>query len=355
MFDFLRNRGRSEQEKRQEALNAYLDGELAPAERDRFEQQLALDSDLRDELADIQFWQQQMRDLPTRRMPRNFTLDPAVYGRPQRSYWESAYPALRTATALTAFLFIIALAANVYMTSFSTAAPSQAVVAPAFEAAPMAAVEVEESAQPESLDDSGEMVAEEELPVEESVVEAESGAAADAALLPGTMAASPPATPFALESSIDKESEAAEAPIEIAESEKTVPAEAAAGESAEQPMVSEQEGPIAEELRQELSQSLDIVEGKVESPPPATAREAIPSSTDENENAEEITSAEAPLAFELPEIDEEQSAAQLPAPVDETSLAANIPSFLGLDSVSLVLGLLLISLIVLTLVARGRR
>ena len=137
MFDFLRNLGRSEEEKQQEMLSAYLDGELTPEERDRLEQQLGQDNELRDMLAQMQFWQQQMHDLPTRRVPRNFTLDPALYGRPQqRQFLGNAYPALRTATALTAFLLVIALAANVYMSSLSPDAPSQMALSSRLETAP---------------------------------------------------------------------------------------------------------------------------------------------------------------------------------------------------------------------------
>ncbi len=118
MFDFIRNLGRSEEQQQQEALSAYLDGELAPDEEARVEKQLASNSELRDELAEMEVWQTQMRNLPARRVPRNFTLDPTLYGRPQRQSFAVAYPVLRMATAVTAFLFVIALAVNLYLGGF---------------------------------------------------------------------------------------------------------------------------------------------------------------------------------------------------------------------------------------------
>jgi hypothetical protein len=341
MLDFLRNRGRSERELRQEVLSAYLDGELTPAERDRFEQQLAQNSDLRAELADLQFWQQQMRDLPARRVPRNFTLDPALYGPPQRQFWGSAYPAFRAATALTAFLLVIVLAANVYMSSFSTEAVSQTAMAPALESAPMIAAEVEEAAPQEIVPEDGGAVSEEEAPLETDM-------AADEELLP-QMSAAPLATPFALETSIDKESEAAEAPIEIAGAEETMPSESAAEESVEEPKFSKQEEPLDESLREELAQSLDILEETAE-PPLAGAREAVPTEIAEIITSEDLEIEEVPPAANFPAQDEEMA-----APMSDTSSAVYIPLSLGLEELSIGLGLLLISLAILTLIAYRRR
>ncbi len=114
MLDFLRNWTKSAQEKRQEALHAYLDDELAPVERTRFEQQLAADAELRTELQQLRFFKQQLRQMPHRRVPRNFILDPAAYGRPKREPLVQAYPILRTATVMAAFIFIFVLALNFF-------------------------------------------------------------------------------------------------------------------------------------------------------------------------------------------------------------------------------------------------
>lgn len=114
MLDFLRDMRKSAAEKRQEQLAAYMDGALTPAQQRVFEQELAQDAELRADLADLRQLQQQLRSLPQRRAPRQFTLDPARYGRPQRQPLVQLYPALRVATAMTAVFFIISIVAGVF-------------------------------------------------------------------------------------------------------------------------------------------------------------------------------------------------------------------------------------------------
>ena len=75
MFDFLRDFGKSEEEKRQEALTAYLDDVLTPAERERFEQLLASDEALRASLEEQRLIQASMRRLPRVRAPRRNARD----------------------------------------------------------------------------------------------------------------------------------------------------------------------------------------------------------------------------------------------------------------------------------------
>lgn len=115
MIDYLRNLTKSAEEKQQEALNAYLDDALSPKERQRFEQQLARDADLRQEVEQRRALQAQMRQMPRRRVPRNFTLDPAVYGRPQRQPLFQLYPAMRVAAVLTAIFFILAIGVELFL------------------------------------------------------------------------------------------------------------------------------------------------------------------------------------------------------------------------------------------------
>ncbi len=119
MFDFLRNWRKSAVERQQEMLHAYVDEALSPAERRRFEEALAADDGLQAELAQIQQMKTQLRQLPRRRVPRNFMLDPAVYGRPQRQPLFQLYPVMRAAMALTAFFFIFAIAADLFTTAGS--------------------------------------------------------------------------------------------------------------------------------------------------------------------------------------------------------------------------------------------
>jgi hypothetical protein len=109
MINFLRDLRKSEEEKRQEALSAYLDDALTPAEKDRFEQLLATDETLRASLQEQRLIRASLGRLPRMRAPRNFTLDPALYGRPVPSTSERLYPVMRTATALVAILFVVVL------------------------------------------------------------------------------------------------------------------------------------------------------------------------------------------------------------------------------------------------------
>ena len=160
MLDFLRDLTKSAEEKRQEQLTAYVDGELSPRERGRFEQMLAEDSTLQAEVAQYRQFKQQLHHLPRRRVPRNFTLDPAVYGTPARQPLLQLYPVMRAATVITAVFLVIAVTADLLTLSgvgSDMAAPAAAPVAMQSDTAEEAASEpvaenaiVEEEAVAES-------------------------------------------------------------------------------------------------------------------------------------------------------------------------------------------------------------
>ena len=120
MFDFLRNLTKSAEEKRQEMITAYLDDALSTAARTRFEAELAQDPSLQADLERERAVKQALTQLPQRRTPRNFTLDPTKYGRPAKQPLVQAYPVLRTATGLAAFFFIFALVAGLYTSGGSS-------------------------------------------------------------------------------------------------------------------------------------------------------------------------------------------------------------------------------------------
>lgn len=178
MFDFLRDRGSTAEEKRLEALSAYLDNALTPAERTRFEGQLERDSDLRAELERMRLLKLQMRAMPRRRVPRSFALDPALYGRPKAQPMMQLYPVLRGATALTALVFVFTLALGLFggqsagvgspapAISMSQAVEEEAAPAEMAEAAggaaPMAAPEAasSERAQPTAMTESPQLAQE---------------------------------------------------------------------------------------------------------------------------------------------------------------------------------------------------
>lgn len=120
MFDFLRDRGSTAEEKVLEALGAYLDNALTAAERERLEGQLARDPALRAELERMRTLKLQMRAMPRRRVPRSFALDPTLYARPKAQPLMQMYPVLRGATALTAFFLIFTLALGMFRGQFSS-------------------------------------------------------------------------------------------------------------------------------------------------------------------------------------------------------------------------------------------
>lgn len=109
MFDFIQGFGKSADEKRTEALNAYLDGALSPRDRQQLEASLQQDAALRAQLEQMRRVRLALTNMPRRRVPRSFSLDPALYGPPKRQPAQQLYPLLRGATALTALLFIFVL------------------------------------------------------------------------------------------------------------------------------------------------------------------------------------------------------------------------------------------------------
>ncbi len=69
-----------------ELLSAYVDGELTGRERAEVEQRLTHDPELRAALADLRQTVALVRSLPPLKAPRNFTLNPALYGR-KKAWW----------------------------------------------------------------------------------------------------------------------------------------------------------------------------------------------------------------------------------------------------------------------------
>jgi hypothetical protein len=106
MFDFLRNLPKTEEEKRQERLSAYLDNALTSQQRQAFEKELDTDTTLQASLEQQRLLKQNLSQMPRMRAPRSFTLDPAAYGRPAPQPAFTLYPILRGATALAAILLI---------------------------------------------------------------------------------------------------------------------------------------------------------------------------------------------------------------------------------------------------------
>jgi len=168
MFEFWREWRKSAEEKRQERINAFLDDALSPAERRRFEEELAADAALQAEVARLRVLKQQLRQLPSRPVPRQFMLDPAKYGRPAPQPLFQFYPLLRTATVLTGIFLVIAIG----LSMFQSGTQLQGI---AFQAEPEM-VEVTRVVT-ETVAEEGEVAADaepamEELALEETAVQA---------------------------------------------------------------------------------------------------------------------------------------------------------------------------------------
>jgi hypothetical protein len=184
MFDFIRNLTKSEAEKRQETLSAYLDNALTPREKAAFEEQLRSDSALRASLEEQRLLKQNISRLPRLRAPRNFTLDPAVYGRPAPQPAIRLYPIMRTATALAAVMLIFLFSLELFSPTVEETAnaPEDAVALSQQEldefnrgeGAEGAASAGESVAEEAAMEPAAEQPAvEEQMEAEEEMVEAE--------------------------------------------------------------------------------------------------------------------------------------------------------------------------------------
>lgn len=266
MFDLLRNLAKPAEQKRRERLNAYLDGALSAQDRRRFEKELAGDPELQAELAGLQQVRAMMRQMPRVRPPRNFTLDPAAYGRPAPDHAGQWYPVLRTATALAAIAFVFMLALNLFLTpAGGQLTPAGLSGAPGQEAAM-------EMAETTAI---GEEEAFESVPAaEESMVEEEEAVEAESAAEPA------PEAPGAVESA---------AALEMTEADEAVTDAEEAAEGAAEDTARAESEPAAD-----AAVTSDDFLAATE---PATPEAAVPASTTE--------ATPAPLPTAAPVIEEE--------------------------------------------------
>lgn len=93
-----------------ELISAYLDGQLSGTEKAQIELRLKNEPELRSLQDQIGASRAILHKLPARRAPRNFTLTPRMAG--VKPPLPRAFPAFRWASAVAAFLFFMALAAN---------------------------------------------------------------------------------------------------------------------------------------------------------------------------------------------------------------------------------------------------
>ncbi len=259
-------------------LNAYLDGELTAEERTAFESRLAGEPALRAELSATRETVALMGMAERIHAPRNFTLDPARYGKPARvSFWDRlGIPAAAAAAVGTVVILLLCVGAFAIFGPMG-APPGIGQVAMEQAAAPadMAAKEAEEEPAEEAY----------EAPAE----------------------AAPP-EPEALMAGAEEEEVAPAAAAPAAEAEMPMAEEPAAEEAlpAEEPEVQAEAAALDEEAAQTQAPSASL---PTSSPPAAVAgggmeegEAGVPRAEEENTNEHTASPAEVetPTAEILP-------------------------------------------------------
>lgn len=117
-------------------ISSYLDHQLDVRSQVRLEERMQLEPQLRSAFEEMQALRFLLRSQPRLRAPRNFTLTPAMAGKPRAAH---AHPTLRLATALAGILFIVLFLGDL-LSQRTVMAPAQ------FDAAMLA----EEVTQPEA-------------------------------------------------------------------------------------------------------------------------------------------------------------------------------------------------------------
>jgi hypothetical protein len=95
-----------------EQLSAYIDGQLAPAERRKLEERLRVQAELQAAFDDISRTRALLRSAPRRRAPRNFTLTPAMVGERgarKRGSWWNLFPVLSFTSALATLALVASI------------------------------------------------------------------------------------------------------------------------------------------------------------------------------------------------------------------------------------------------------
>jgi len=336
MFDYLRNLRKSAEEKRQETTAAYLDGALDGRSRQQFEQEMAQDEALRQEVEQLLLIKQSLRRLPQREVPRNFILDPAAYGRPARQPWVQAYPVLRTATALAAFFFIFAIAAGIFTSG------SQMASAPAADVAQLEGTEVTtfnaEDTADEAVSGAAEAAPAAEIAADSALAEAPEAesAAEESALVEAVETMEQEADETLEEAAAEAVEETAEEPLPATAVTQAVPP---AGANTEETPSEDGDGVLpAPEATREAQ------------PTPSTPRVTPPTPLPDRAQEDDAV-AEAPEAID--ETESVETTAVLPeATVRETVVERPVNTLFWLQ---IGLGVLLILLLGLTFYARRQR
>jgi len=162
-----------------EALSAYLDGQLSNRERSRLEARLENDRDLQLALEELRKTQGVLRNLPTLRVPRNFTLTPQMVGIKQES--QPLFPVLRFASIVAMVLLaVVVIGDYMFPATLALAPVSEAdtfMMAPSVVAEKEAESVVAESVYPYPVDALGMVEPAAEAATDKAMMEAEPEAA----------------------------------------------------------------------------------------------------------------------------------------------------------------------------------
>ena len=335
MLDFLKNLTKSEEEKQQDLFSAYLDDSLSASRKRDFEALLAEDKDLRAEVELAQSIRQQMNEMPRRSVPRSFTLDPNVYGAPQKEPLVQAYPFLRAATVMTAFFFVIALGLSVYTTQGGGDMAQTAMEpAPALEA-PMAESEIAMEEAPVESEPAADMVndsTQEEVVIEEEAVEQQAAEEAE-----GMAAEAMPQPTMTLAPTMVPEMEMADDAAFLTEGTKTASDE----EAEEAPAPQAPVGGAANEAASPTAKPTATVSTL---PRPTVSETAVPRIVDPT-----LTSPD-----EVANIQDEDLSSEKTADPEEPVRVTGKPMLTSSQALLIGLGVLLFVLLAITLLARRR-
>lgn len=170
-----------------ERMSPYMDGQLSPTEAAQLETHIESCAECADELRALRTTRQLLRTMPSVRLPRAFTLEAA----PRRQALPRLFYFLRTATAVTAAVFVALLAASVVLPVSGWApasapaalrAAQPAVTAPA--AAPAAGSQAPQRAAPAAAESKAAPAAQAPAPVPQAPAAAPAPAVGSAQAAP---------------------------------------------------------------------------------------------------------------------------------------------------------------------------
>jgi hypothetical protein len=126
-----------------QTLSEYLDGQLSPRDQGRLEQRLRENEDMRTALEELRQTRFLLRSVKMQRVPRNFTLTPAMARQAQPKPILQLIPVLNFASALAALAVIVTITVQLLPIGAPAAPSYSAGAAPA--AAPMSAQTMEKA------------------------------------------------------------------------------------------------------------------------------------------------------------------------------------------------------------------